>query len=216
MARAILAHEVAAGPAGTLVLTAGPWAAGRPDTLDPSYWSLPALTGLARLTGNRRWLRVADGAVTLTAHLTGNGAMLPPNWAEMTPDGTVYPQSAQYGLDAQRTVVWFAASCVPQARTLAARWWQRLRLPGRSRALSLGLDGTILNPESNALPLVAAAAAASAAGAGAASRHLLSQAASQQRRDSRVLRRRLGCVRPHLARYPPPERLLTGGCHPRA
>jgi endoglucanase len=182
VASAILAHEVAAGPAGTLVLTAGPWAAGRPDTLDPSYWSLPALTGLARLTGNHQWLQIADGAVTLTAHLTGNGALLPPDWAEMTPDGAVYPQTAQYGLDAQRTVVWFAASCVPQARTLAARWWRRLRLPGRSRALALKLDGTILNPESNALPFIAAAAAADAAGAAGASRHLLSLADSQQRR----------------------------------
>jgi hypothetical protein len=183
VAAAILAHEVATGPAGTLVLTAGPWAAGRPDTLDPSYWSLPALTGLARLTGNHRWLQIAHGAVTLTAHLTGNGAQLPPDWAEMTPGGAVYPQTAQYGLDAQRTVVWFASSCVPQARTLAARWWRRLRLPGRSRALALKLDGTILNPDANALPLVAAAAAADAAGAGDASRRLLSLADSQQRRD---------------------------------
>jgi len=183
VAAAILAHEVATGPAGTLVLTAGPWAAGHPDTLDPSYWSLPALTGLARLTGNHRWLQIAHGAVALTAHLTGNGALLPPDWAEMTPDGAVYPQTAQYGLDAQRTVVWFAVSCVPQARTLAARWWRLLRLPGRSRALALKLDGTILTPAANALPLVAAAAAADADGAVGASRRLLSLADSQQRRN---------------------------------
>ena len=182
VAAAILAHEVATGPAGTLVLTAGPGAAGRPDTLDPSYWSLPALTDLARLTGNHQWLRIADGAVTLTAHLTGNGALLPPDWAGMTADGTVYPQTPQYGLDAQRTVVWFAASCVPQARTLAARWWRLLRPPGRSRALTLKLDGTILNPDANALPLAAAAAAAHADGDLGASRRLLSLADSQQRR----------------------------------
>jgi len=183
VASAILAHEVTTGPAGTLVLTAGPWAAGRPDTLDPSYWSLPALTGLARLTGNHRWLRIARGAVTLTARLTGNGTLLPPDWAEITPGGTVYPQTDQYGLDAQRTVVWFAASCIPQARALAARWWQRLRVPGRSRALALRLDGRVVNPAANALPLVAAAAAASADGAAGASRRLLSLAGRQQRHD---------------------------------
>ena len=182
VASAVLADEVTTGPGGTPTLTAGPWATGRPATLDPSYWSLPALTGLARLTGNPRWLRIADGAVALTAQLTSNGALLPPDWAGLTAGGKVYPE-AQYGLDAQRTVVWFAASCIPQARTLAARWWRLLRLPGRPSAVALTLSGAILSPVSNALPFVAAAAAADAAGAAAASRRLLSQAASQQRRD---------------------------------
>jgi endoglucanase len=183
VAGAILAQEVSIiGPARTPVLTAGPWAAGHPATLDPSYWSLPALTGLASLTGNHEWLQIADGAVTLTAQLTRNGAQLPPDWAGMTADGAVYPE-AQYGLDAQRTVVWFAASCVPQARTLAARWWRLLRLPGRSSALTLTLSGAIVNPASNALPFAAAAAAADAAGDAGASRRLLSGAASQQQRQ---------------------------------
>jgi endoglucanase len=183
VADAVLAHEVVTLPGGTPVLTAGPWAAGRPTTLDPSYWSLPALTSLARLTGNAQWLRMADSAVALTARLTRNGALLPPDWAEMTPDGAVYPQTARYGLDAQRTVIWFAVSCVPQARTLAAGWWRLLRLPGRPRALALNLDGRILTPVANALPFVAAASAADAAGDAGASRSLLNQAASQQRRD---------------------------------
>ena len=52
VAAAVLAQEVTTGPGGTPVLTAGPWATGRPASLDPSYWALPALTGLARLTGD--------------------------------------------------------------------------------------------------------------------------------------------------------------------
>ena len=180
---AVLADEVTTGPGGTPILTAGLWATGRPATLDPSYWSLPALTGLARLTGNDQWLWIADGAVALTAQLTSNGALLPPDWAGMTADGAHYPE-AQYGLDAQRTVVWFAASCLPRAKTLAARWWRLLRLPGRSGALALTLSAAIVSPVANALPLVAAAAAAAAAaGAASASRRLLIQAASQQRRQ---------------------------------
>jgi endoglucanase len=182
VASAVLAHEVTAGPGGTPVLAAGPWATGDPATLDPSYWSLPALTGLARLTGNQQWLQIADGAVALTARLTRNGALLPPDWAGLDAGGAVYPDSAQYGLDAERTVVWFAASCVPQARTLAARWWRLLRLPRRASALALTLNGAVINPAANALPFVAAAAAADAAAAPGASHRLLSQAASQQQR----------------------------------
>jgi endoglucanase len=192
VASAVLTHEVATA-GGIPVLAAGPWATGRPFTVDPSYWSLPALTGLASLTGNKEWLRMADGAVALIARMTRNGALLPPDWAEVFPRGEVLPEPApydagpqsQYGLDAQRTTVWFAASCVPQARTLAARWWRLLRPASRSRAMALTPDGMILNPTSSALPLVAAAAAAQAADAATASRHLLSLAGSLQRRDPR-------------------------------
>jgi endoglucanase len=161
--------------------------------VDPSYWSLPALTGLASLTGNQEWLRMADGAVALIARMTRDGALLPPNWAELFPDGQALTEpapydagsQAQYGLDAQRTTVWFAASCVPQARTVAARWWPLLRPAGRSQAMTLTQDGMIVDPTPSALPLVAAAAAAQAAGAAAASRHLLSLADSLQRRVPR-------------------------------
>jgi endoglucanase len=192
VAGAVLSHEVAAS--GRIpVLTAGPWATGRPFTVDPSYWSLPALTGLASLTGNQQWRRMADGAVALIAGMTRDGALLPPDWAEMFPDGRALPEPApydtgsqsQYGLDAQRTTVWFAASCVPQARTLSARWWRLLQRGSRSQAMTLTPGGTILNPTPSALPLVAAAAAAQADGGAAASRHLLSRAESLQQRVPR-------------------------------
>jgi endoglucanase len=191
VANAVLAYEVTTGVGRIPILTAGPWATGRPATLDPSYWSLPALTGLAQLTGDQEWQRLADSAVLLTRQLTQGGRLLPPDWAELTAVGQVLPESApngsasqpQYGLDAQRTVAWFAASCNPQARALAARWWPLLRAPARYRALALQLDGTVLNPTRGVLPLVAAASAARAAGASSASLHLLNLAGSQQRRS---------------------------------
>jgi endoglucanase len=190
VANAVLAYEVTAGPGGMPILTAGPWATGRPATLDPSYWSLPALTGLAQLTGDQEWQRLADNAELLTWQLTQGGRLLPPDWAELTAAGEVFPESApngsasqpQYGLDAQRTVAWFAASCDPQASALAARWWQLLRAPARYWAIALQLDGAVLNPTRGVLPLVAAASAAHAAGASAASLRLLNLAAGQQRR----------------------------------
>lgn len=190
VAAAVLAHEVTSGPAGQPVLTAGPWATGRPASLDPSYWSLPAMQRLAGLTGVAEWRRLAASAVTLTQRLTGNGRVLPPDWAALAASGAVRPEPApgggqpqtQYGPDAQRVVVWFAASCDPAARALAARWWPLLRPGGRAQALALQPTGSVLSATPAVLPLVAAAAAAKAAGDGTAARHLLQQAARQQHR----------------------------------
>jgi endoglucanase len=191
VANAVLADEVTTGTGEMPILTAGPWATGSPATLDPSYWSLPAMTGLAEITGDHEWRQLANSALFLTRQLTQGGRLLPPDWAELTATGQVLAESApnysapepQYGLDAQRTVAWFAASCDPLARSLAARWWQLLNVPARSQALALQLNGTVLNPTRAVLPLVAAAAAAHAADAQTASLHLLSLATDQQRRS---------------------------------
>lgn len=189
VADAVLAHEVTTGPGGMPVLAAGPWATGRPASLDPSYWSLPAFQGIARATGNPQWNRLAAGAVTMTSELTDDGRTLPPDWAELTaggvlrgepaPDGS-QPQT-QYGPDAQRTIAWFAVSCDPQATALAARWWPLLRSGDRAQALALQPDGSVLNATPAVLPLVASAAAAKAAGDTSATSRLLGQAAVQQR-----------------------------------
>jgi endo-1,4-beta-D-glucanase Y len=188
VADAVLAHEVVTGEDGMPVLTAGPWATGQIATIDPSYWSLAAFQGLAKLTGNQTWLRLESGAVSLARALTRDGRQLPPDWAQLRTGDAPVPEPspngsapvAQYGLDAQRTVVWFAASCNPQARALAARWWRLLRPERAARALALHLNGNILIPTHAPLPLVAAAAAATAAGQSVAAQQLLSDAAAQQ------------------------------------
>jgi endoglucanase len=189
VADAVLAHEVATRPGGMPVLTAGPWAFGQPVTVDPSYWAIPAFQHLAQLTGREEWHRLAVSAVSMTRELTQNGRLLPPDWAELTPGGTPLPvvspnggqAQPQYGPDAQRTVVWFAASCDPQAKALAARWWPLLRAGHRAQALALDLHGTVLNATHAPLPLVAAAAAAKAGGYSAVALQLLSRAVVQQR-----------------------------------
>ncbi|HEY5985772.1 MAG TPA: glycosyl hydrolase family 8 [Streptosporangiaceae bacterium] len=191
VANAILTHEVTTGPDGARLLTAGPWATGRPASLNPSYWSLPALASLASLTGNPRWRRLADAAVSATRHLTRDGRLLPSDWAELTAAGQLRSEPApnggqpqtQYGLDAQRTVVWFAVSCDPQAKALATRWWEILRQRQRSRALALRPDGGVLNSTPAVLPLVASSAAARAAGDSGASQRLLRRAGEQQRKS---------------------------------
>ena len=188
VAAAVLTDEVITGPGGTPVLTAGPWATSRPASLDPSYWALPALTGLARLTGDQEWQQLADGAVALTNRLTAGGQDLPPDWAQLTASGVLAPAPApngsepqtEYGLDAERTVVWFAVSCDPRASALASRWWALLRPPGRAQAIALRPNGVTVNPAAAPLPLVAAAAAAQAAGQQSADRRLLQRASAQQ------------------------------------
>jgi len=188
VAAAVLRQEDTTGPGGTPILTAGSWATGRPASLDPSYWALPALIGLARLIGNQQWQQLADGAVALTNRLTANGRDLPPDWAQLMDGGALAPAPApngsepqtDYGLDAQRTVVWFAVSCDPRARALATRWWALLRQPGRAQAQALLPSGVIINRAAAPLPLVAAAAAADAAGQRSVGRRLLQRANAQQ------------------------------------
>lgn len=189
VARAVLAHEVTDGPGGMPILAAGPWATGRPASLDPSYWALPALQGLAQLTGQPEWRRLAAGTVTVVSTLTRDGRLLPPDWADLTSAGSLQPEpapdgsqpQAQYGPDAQRTIVWFAAACNPKARALAARWWTLLRSGNHRQALTLQLDAAPLNAAPAVLPMVASAAAAQAAGNRGATQELLRRAASQQR-----------------------------------
>jgi endoglucanase len=190
VAHAILAHEVASGPGGMLVLAAGPWASGSPagSTVNPSYWSLPAMESLARLTGNNAWHRLVVSAVTLAGQLSQTGRLLPPDWGRLDSAGSIQPvptpysraPQVEYGPDAARTVIWFATSCDARARALAGRWWPLLRSRARSRALALGLNGTVMSATPAPLSLVASAAAAKSAGDGTAAPHLLRQAMAQQ------------------------------------
>jgi endoglucanase len=170
MARAMLAREIAAPPAPGL-LAAGPWGTGQPASLNPSYWALPAFATLRDETGDGRWEELGAAAVSTTRALAGEGRLLPPDWARA--DGAAVRPSpspngdrpeVQYGLDAQRVVVWMAASCEPSARRLAAAWWPLLSRRDAGRALALRTDGRVIDATQTPLSLVAAAAAAGAAG----------------------------------------------------
>jgi endoglucanase len=169
LARAVLRHETATR-GSRLVLAAGPWATGEPVTINPSYWALSGFRELGRRTGDVRWARLSAGSVHLARRLSANGRALPPDWARMdgghaspTPAPNGEAPRVQYGLDAQRVVVWLAAGCDPAGRRLARSWWRLLSQPGRDRALALTTSGAILDRRTNALPLVASAAAANAA-----------------------------------------------------
>lgn len=187
MSRAILSNETVRREK-SLLLAAGPWATGSPASLDPSYWSPLAFSALAHFTGDIRWSQLAGSARRAIGQLTAGGRRLPPDWARM--DGTrLSPTAApnrsapqvQYSLDAQRVVVWLAASCRAADRRLAARWWDILSAsPQRETALSLQTDGAVIQSQSNPLAPVAAAAAAGAAGDMRARGRLLAVARRQQ------------------------------------
>jgi endoglucanase len=186
VAAAVLRRETARR-GGMLMLAAGPWATGAPVSIDPSYWASEALKALAGLTGDRRWLAVARSSLALAVSITRDGTLLPPDWARV--DGTIatptpapngHVPQVQYGLDAQRLVVWLGVSCEPAGRRLAARWASMLSNGVRSRALALGTHGSVINAATNAMPLVAAAAAAQAAGETRRRNQLLAQAESTQ------------------------------------
>ncbi|HWF50182.1 MAG TPA: glycosyl hydrolase family 8 [Solirubrobacteraceae bacterium] len=187
-AAAVLANETVT-QGRRLLLTAGPWATGSPASLDPSYWEPTAFAALARFTGDRRWSTLAASAHDATASLTGGGATLPPDWARLdgvavspTPAPNHQAPQVQYGLDAQRLVVWMASSCSPGDRALAAQWWRTLSAPQRSGAVALSPNGTVLDGQTNSLPYVAAAAAAGAGGNGRARARLLARARKAQYR----------------------------------
>jgi endoglucanase len=183
IAASILRRETARR-GGKLILAAGPWATGSPLSIDPSYWAPEAFKALATLTGDRRWLELERSSLALATSLTGGGTTLPPDWARVD-TGTVVASPApngsapevQYGLDAQRLVVWLGASCNSAERRLAARWATMLAGPSASRAIALRPNGSVIDGATNALPLVAAAAAAQAAGLQQRRDQLLAEAA---------------------------------------
>jgi endoglucanase len=185
VAAAVLAHETVRR-GGTLTLAAGPWATGEPVTLDPSYWAPAAFEQLADVTQDWRWRDLDDGTIALSTELTSGGRALPPDWARVdstTPKPTEAPSGqdhfVQYGLDAQRLVVWLATSCDARGPRLAAALDPLLS--DREDALALSPSGQVINLQTNAMPLVAAAAAAQAAGNIARRDSLLARAAAENR-----------------------------------
>lgn len=184
IAAAVFAHESVKLPDGSSVLTAGPWAVPA-AIVDPSYWMPSVFDALATMTGDQRWTRAVNSAVSLVSQVTDGGKRLPPDWARLQ-GGALTPTAApsggspaQYGLDAQRIAVWFAASCTASARQLAAAWWSVLSQDDRGSAIALSLDGQVVNPAKNPLSMVASAAAAKAAGDSASTNRLLAEAAAQ-------------------------------------
>ena len=169
------------------VLVAGPWAkTSQPPVVNPSYWMPSVFAAIGRYTSDNRWSDAANEATRLLAALTRNGTTLPPDWANLAPGrlvATGAPDGSapvQYGLDAARLPLWYAAGCGASEQDLAAAWWTHaLSRDHRSSFLALALTGSVINGATNPVPLLAGSAAALAAGDERASAALRRQAAEQ-------------------------------------
>lgn len=182
LADAILARETLTLADGSLALAAGNWATGKPGTLNPSYWALPALRDLARTTGDDRWARLADTSVRLLDQQTKGGTVLPADWARVdgsavtpTPDPNGQAPDVRYSLDAQRVLVWTATGGDAAAR-LAASWSGLLTDQQRQQAIALQPDGAVIDGRQHPVALVAAAAGEAARGSAGDRDRLLDQA----------------------------------------
>jgi endoglucanase len=185
MASAIVNDETVAAPMGR-VLVAGPWAVGPPAFANPSYASPSELAALGQLPGQaQNFAALAAGTRALVAQVLAATA-LPPDWVQLT-SGTpadVAPQDGatdNYGFDAVRLPIRWAASCTASDRRTAAALWPVLGPPAeRGRAtVNLALRrGTKQgrNAVSSPVGLVAAAASGWATGRHGAALALLSRA----------------------------------------
>ncbi|HWE71482.1 MAG TPA: glycosyl hydrolase family 8 [Acidimicrobiales bacterium] len=187
VAAAVLANETVV-VAGALQLAAGPWAVTNPVVVNPSYLAPEAMAALGTATGDPRWSELATSSTDLTSGLTGfHPVNLLPDWVNMASDGTAVPVGEAngtgvpaYGLDAQRSPVWLAASCSSIDRGTAARDWSVLEhVDDTGGNLSYSLSGRSNSRQVNPLGWVAAAGAASAAGHAQTATALLNQADQQ-------------------------------------
>lgn len=162
------------------VLLPGLWAGGLEVVpYNPSYASPVAFALLGEHTGDARWSELAEGSDAATTALLTSSA-LPPDWAQIQPDGSVVPlpgprgegPPVQYGYDAQRVLVRYAESCDPQQRALAAGSLAALSYTDEPAA-QLDLGGGALTEDRSALSIVARTAAAAASGDDTAARESL-------------------------------------------
>jgi len=153
------------------VLMPGLWAADSDIVAyNPSYASPAAFAILGDASGDPRWAELAAGSAAATSALMAS-ADLPPDWAQIQPDGRVEPmpgprgdgQPVQSGFDAQRTLVRYAESCTPSDRGLAAQAHPALVYADEPSA-RLDLGGGSLTSDRSPLSIVARAASAAAGG----------------------------------------------------
>ena len=198
------------------VLVAGSWANHPPYAYNPGYTSPAANALLADATHDERWAELDSGTRAVTTALL-NSADLPPDWAQIHPDGRIdampgaagrADEGVHYGYDATRMPIRFAESCHAADVALAARLTPALDRSVGDPAVR-DLDGAPLLNEESVVAAAAKAAALAAAGQTArAASQLLSADHLQQVKPTYY-----GAAWNALARLMLSEETL-GGCPP--
>ncbi len=168
LGQAVLDLETVQTGAGR-ILVAGDWATAAPYAYNPSYASPAAAVVLDAASGDPRWAELDAGSRAVTASLLETAA-LPPDWAQVQPDGTVEATrgvqgrgtDVVYGYDAARLPVRFAESCSAEDRALAAGLADPLVAAGNAAEVDLG--GRPITDYPSVVATVARAAAAAADG----------------------------------------------------
>ena len=170
------------------VQVAGSWANHPPYAYNPSYTSPAANALLAGATDDERWAELDLGTRAVTTALL-NRADLPPDWAQVHPDGRIdampgapgrADEGVRYGYDATRMPIRFAESCRPADVALAGRLTPALdRSMGDPAVRDLG-GAPVLNEESVVAAAAKAAALAAAGQTARADSQLLSADHLQQ------------------------------------
>lgn len=160
------------------VLLPGLWAveAGAPYAYNPSYASPAAYGLLEEATGDARWTELAEGSAAVTTVMLAT-AELPPDWAQVHPDGRVEAMpgpagrgdAVAFGYDAARMPLRYAESCDPADRALAASTLDALLRESPLPAV-VDLGGGALTEDRHPLTVLARAAASAASGDTAAAR----------------------------------------------
>jgi endo-1,4-beta-D-glucanase Y len=189
LAQAVLDVETVETSAGR-VLTAGSWATSEPWAFNPSYASPAAYALLGTASKDARWADLETGSRAATTRLL-TAVALPPDWAQVHPDGHVDPmpgaaghggQGVRYGYDATRLPLRQAEACAPEDRALAARLVTPLeQSPGSAAERDLG--GRPLTADRSVVGLEGEAAALAVSGDTAAARDRMAQAVTLQQQS---------------------------------
>jgi endoglucanase len=144
LADAIATHLTVETGAGRILLP-GLWAAGAgPYSYNPSYAAPEAIAQIAQATSDPRWTELEKGTRAVAGELLQKSP-LPPDWAQVEPDGSVNDlpgptgqgPSVRYSFDAARFPINAANSCDPTDSAMSAGLATTL---GRQGTLSVDLD----------------------------------------------------------------------------
>lgn len=179
MAQAIDEHLVAE-VGDDLLLLPGEWSQEPTFVWNPSYVSPTTFEALAvSLPDTGRWERLRTSSYAQVARVMAGDPGLPPDWAEVGPDGEVTPvgldEAPRFAYDAVRVPIRLAVDCDERGRELAASLRPFLAAQ-EHLAAEYDLDGSPRVDYPHPTMLVAAAAAEHAAGDEAATEDLLDRA----------------------------------------